>query len=55
MELLCLQADKYFHKCVLDTCHKQVITVILMFFLFKKKKRGGGKMLQDTCTSGFPV
>ena len=32
MELLRLQADIYFHKCVLDTCHKQVITVILIFF-----------------------
>ena len=41
MELLRLQADIYFHKCVLDTCHKQVITVILIFFLFKKKKKGG--------------
>ena len=53
MELLRLQADIYFHKCVLDTCHKQVITVILIFFfLFKKKKKKGEDV---TCTSGFPV
>ena len=36
MELLRLQADIYFHKCV--SCHKQVITVIFIFFRLKKKR-----------------
>ena len=39
MSLLRLQADIFF-KCVLDTCHDQVIIVIfLCVFFFPKKER----------------